>query len=80
MGKIVEKMERILEWGGTPKDITCLALGGISLVIRIFALLPLPFDAASIALILCGLPLIMQAANGLVPAFDLTADRPGSLG
>ena len=74
MGKIVEKMERILEWGGTPKDITCLALGGISLVISIFDLLPLPFDAAWIAIILCGLPIIMEAVIGLVTAFDIKAD------
>ena len=74
MGKIIEKMEGILEWGGIPKDITCLVLGGISLVISIFDLLPLPFDAAWIAIILCGLPIIMEAAIGLITAFDIKAD------
>ena len=74
MGKIIEKMEGILEWGGTPKDITCLVLGGISLVISIFDLLPLPFDAAWIAIILCGLPIIMEAVIGLITAFDIKAD------
>lgn len=74
MGKIIEKMEGILEWGGIPKDITCLVLGGISLVISIFDLLPLPFDAAWIAIILCGLPIIMEAVIGLITAFDIKAD------
>ncbi len=74
MGKIIEKMEGILEWGGTPKDITCLVIGGISLVISIFDLLPLPFDAAWIAIILCGLPIIMEAVIGLITAFDIKAD------
>ena len=74
MEKIIEKMEGILEWGGTPKDITCLVLGGISLVISIFDLLPLPFDAAWIAIILCGLPIIMEAVIGLITAFDIKAD------
>lgn len=50
MGKIVEKMERILEWGGTPKDITCLALGGISLVISIFDLYPSPLTQPGLRL------------------------------
>ena len=74
MGKIIEKMEGILEWGGIPKDITYLVLGGISLVISIFDLLPLPFDAAWIAIILCGLPIIMEAVIGLITAFDIKAD------
>lgn len=74
MGKIIEKIEGILEWGGIPKDITCLVLGGISLVISIFDLLPLPFDAAWIAIILCGLPIIMEAVIGLITAFDIKAD------
>ena len=74
MGKIIEKIEGILEWGGIPKDITGLVLGGISLVISIFDLLPLPFDAAWIAIILCGLPIIMEAVIGLITAFDIKAD------
>lgn len=74
MSKIIEKLESLLEWGGTKKDIACLVLGGLSLIISIFDLIPLPFDAAWIAIILCGLPIIMEAIIGLVTAFDIKAD------
>ena len=74
MGKIIEKLEGVLEWGGPSKDIICLVLGGISLVISLFDLVPLPFDAAWVAIILCGLPIILEAIIGLVTAFDIKAD------
>ena len=56
------------------KDITFLVLGGISLIISLFDLVPLPFDAAWIAIIFCGVPIIMEAVIGLVTAFDIKAD------
>ena len=68
------KLEKFLEWGGTKKDAACLALGGIALLISIFDLLPLPFDAAWVAIILCGIPIILEAVIGLVTAFDIKAD------
>lgn len=74
MGKLIEKLEAILEWGGTKKDITYLILSGISLLISIFDLIPLPFDAAWVSILLCGLPIIMEAVIGLVTAFDIKAD------
>ena len=63
-----------MELGGTKKDITFLVLSGIALIISIFDLIPLPFDAAWIAIILCGLPIIMEAIIGLITAFDIKAD------
>lgn len=72
--QMVHKFEEILEWGGTKKDITLLVLGGISLLISIFDLLPLPFDAAWIAIILCGIPIILEAIIGLITEFDVKAD------
>mgnify|MGYP000726156571 FL=1 len=56
------------------KDITFLVLGGVSLIISLFDLVPLPFDAAWIAIIFCGVPIIMEAVTGLVTAFDIKAD------
>ena len=56
------------------KDITFLLLGGISLIVSLFDLVPLPFDAAWIAIIFCGVPIIMEAVTGLVTAFDIKAD------
>ncbi|MFQ6805888.1 MAG: hypothetical protein ACLRT5_14635 [Lachnospiraceae bacterium] len=67
-------LEAFLEWGGIKREIICLVLGGISLIISIFDLIPLPFDAAWAAIILCGIPIILEAVIGLVTAFDIKAD------
>lgn len=74
MKKIIEKVEQVMELGGTKKDIVCLVLSGIALIISIFDLIPLPFDAAWVAIILCGIPIVMEAIIGLVTAFDIKAD------
>ena len=72
--KIIEKLEDILEIGGTKKDIVCLVISSIALLVSIFDLIEMPFDAAWIAIILCGLPIIMEAVIGLITAFDIKAD------
>lgn len=74
MKKSMKKLEHILELGGTKKDITLLVISGISLIISLFDLLPLPFDAAWVAVILCGIPIILEAVIGLVTSFDIKAD------
>ena len=74
MKTIIEKVEGIMELGGTKKDIAFLILGGISLLLSMFHLLPLPFDAAWVAIILCGLPIILEAVIGLITEFDIKAD------
>lgn len=71
----MKKLEELLEWGGTKKDIAFLVISGISLLLSIFKVIPgLPFDMAWVAIILCGLPIIMEAVIGLVTAFDIKAD------
>ena len=74
MNKIIEKAEYFMELGGTKKDIIFLILGGLSLIVSLFDLIPLPFDAAWVAIILCGVPIIMEAVIGLITAFDIKAD------
>ena len=74
MNKFIEKTEAFMELGGIRKDIAFLILGGLSLIISLFDLIPLPFDAAWIAIILCGIPIIMEAVIGLITAFDIKAD------
>lgn len=74
MKQITEKLEELLELGGTKKDIVLLVISGAALLISIFDLLPLPFDAAWIAIVLCGIPIILEAMIGLVAAFDIKAD------
>ena len=72
---VIHALERFLEWGGVKKDVTCLVLSGAALLVSIFDLLPqLPFDAAWAAVLLCGVPIILEAVIGLVTAFDIKAD------
>ena len=75
----MEKLEHFLELGGTKKDITLLVISGIALIVSIFDLVPLPFDASWAAIILCGIPIILEAVIGLVTAFDIKADMLVSL-
>lgn len=74
MRTLVQKTEAFLEWGGIKKEITLLAISGLALVVSIFDLLPLPFDAAWVAIVLCGIPIVLEALIGLITAFDIKAD------
>ena len=74
MRTLVQKTEAFLEWGGIKKEITLLAISGVALVVSIFDLLPLPFDAAWVAIVLCGIPIVLEAFIGLITAFDIKAD------
>ena len=74
MRTLVQKTEAFLEWGGIKKEITLLAISGVALVVSIFDLLPLPFDAAWVAIVLCGVPIVLEALIGLITAFDIKAD------
>lgn len=74
MKQAIEKLEKLIEFGGIKKDIVLLMISGIALVISIFKLLPMPFDAAWVAIILCGVPIVLEAMIGLVTAFDIKAD------
>lgn len=55
----MQKLERLLEWGGIKKDLVLLILSGVSLLISILHLVPLPFDAAWVAILLCGVPIVL---------------------
>ncbi len=74
MKQIMKKLEHLLELGGTKKDITLLVISGIALIISLFDLSSLPFNAAWVAIILCGVPIILEAIIGLVTEFDIKAD------
>ena len=70
----MEKLEELLEWGGIKRDIVFLILSGLALIASMFDFLPLPFDPAWAAIILCGVPILLEAVIGLVTAFDIKAD------
>ena len=71
---VVKTVERLLEWGGMKRDIALLIVSGTALIVSAFHLIPLPVDAAWIAMILCGVPIILEAVVGVVTEFDITAD------
>ena len=72
--KLIRTLEAFLEWGGMRREIICLVISGAALIISIFDLLPLPFDAAWAAILLCGIPILLEAFIGLITEFDIRAD------
>ncbi|MCD8158025.1 MAG: cation-translocating P-type ATPase [Clostridiales bacterium] len=74
MKELMKKLETLLEKGGTKKDITLLVISGISLILSLTGLNPFPFDIVWVSVILCGVPIILEAIIGLVASFDIKAD------
>ncbi|MCD8037749.1 MAG: cation-translocating P-type ATPase [Lachnospiraceae bacterium] len=74
MKQLMKKLELLLEKGGTKKDITLLVISGIFLILSLTGWEPFPFDLAWVSIILCGVPIILEAIIGLVTAFDIKAD------
>ncbi len=70
----METLQNMLDWGGTKKDITFLAISGIALLASILKGSFFPIDPAWVAIILCGIPIVLEAVIGLVTAFDIKAD------
>jgi len=65
--------EKLMDWGGAKREIVFLVISGIALVISLTSV-PLPFNAGWIAVIFCGIPIVMEAVYGLITRFDIKAD------
>lgn len=74
MKRVMEKPEHLLKLGGIRKDIVLLVVSGIAVVCSLLKFQPFPFDTAWISIVLCGLPIVLEAVIGLVAAFDIKAD------
>ena len=74
MKKLMKKLENLLELGGVKKDITLLVISGVALLLSLTDAIKLPFSLAWVAIILCGVPIILEAVIGLVTEFDIKAD------
>lgn len=76
--KITEKVEHFMELGGIKKEIVLLCISGAALILSLIngklQLWALPFDIAWVSVILCGIPILTDAAVGLITAFDIKAD------
>ena len=79
MKKFTEKIEELMELGGTKKDIALLAVSGLFLALSMAAPDLLPFNPAWIAIVLCGVPIIIEAAIAMITSFDVKADLLVSL-
>ena len=62
----MEKLERVLAWGGIRRDVAFLIVSGAALLLSIVGAELLPFDPAWIAIVLCGIPIVLEAIIGLV--------------
>lgn len=70
----MEKLEKILEWGGIKKDITFLVLSGVALLFSMIGAKGAMGNFAWVAIVLCGVPIILEAVIGLITEFDIKAD------
>ncbi len=74
MKNLMAKLEHLLELGGIKKDVAFLVISGVAVICSLLKIEPFPFDIAWVAIILCGVPIILEAVIGLVTAFDIKAD------
>lgn len=74
MKALAKRVENLLELGGTKRDVAFLVISGIALLLSLLGIDPLPFDTAWVAILLCGIPIVLEAVVGLVTAFDIKAD------
>ena len=74
MKEFMKSLEGLMDFGGIKKDIAFLSISGASLLLSISGWIKAPFNLAWIAVILCGIPIIIEAIIGLTIEFDIKAD------
>ncbi len=72
--ELMEKLEEFKDRGGMKKDIVFLIISGIGVIMSLFHIAPFHFDMAWLAIIFCGIPILLDAVIGLVTRFDIKAD------
>ena len=74
MKKCMERLEALQKLGGIRKDVTLLAISGVAVICSLCGVRFGAFDPAWLAIVLCGVPIVLEAIIGLVTAFDIKAD------
>lgn len=74
-----ERVEAFLAWGGVRRDICFLAVSAAGLLASMVADGSIMPDPAWIAIVLCGIPIMLEAAVALVTEHDIKADLLVSL-
>lgn len=73
MKQLAAKLEDLLALGGVKKDVALLVLSGAALALSLGGV-PFVTDWAWVAILLCGVPIVLEAFIGLVTEFDIKAD------
>ena len=73
MKQLAAKLEDLLALGGAKKDVALLVLSGAALALSLGGV-PFVTDWAWVAILLCGVPIVLEAFIGLVTEFDIKAD------
>ena len=71
---MLDRLEKLLEWGGTRRKVALLSVSGLALLMSMLGMEPLPFEVSWIAIVLCGVPIVLEAVLGLATAWDIKAD------
>lgn len=74
MEAVWKNISFFLDWGGTKKDIVLIILAGCGVLMSLLGIPLAGIDAAWLAIVCCGLPILLEAFMGLVRDFDITAD------
>lgn len=74
MNVFFAKLESLLELGGTKKDIILLTIAAVGVLLSLFDLRVAGVDPAWVAIVLCGIPITLEALIGLIRDHDITAD------
>ena len=67
-------LEFLSSWGGVKRDVVFLILSGLALAVSLIDPTLFPIHPAWAAILLCGVPILLEAVIGLVTAFDIKAD------
>ena len=71
---MIRFLESLSSWGGVKRDVVFLILSGLALVVSLIDPTLFPIHPAWAAILLCGVPILLEAVIGLVTAFDIKAD------
>lgn len=69
-----EPLENLLEKGGVRKDVAFIFVSAAALLASFLAPDALPIDPAWLAVLLCGVPIVIEAFIALITEFDVKAD------
>lgn len=74
MDSALHRLEGLLDVGGTRKDVAFLVISAVALAASFASGGSLPVDPAWVAIVLCGVPILVGAVVGLVTELDIKAD------